>query len=282
MNPETARRTHRALEPVHAMVYFTAEPQEEYLALGLDVKANRALGYFPARAACLGVTPWQVVHALFHGFSPLAVQFGIAGVWETATPEAVLAARYRGADRALTRLLGEVDLTEAVELATEAAAACSPYGRALYAATAAVPAPDGPPHLQLWHALTLLREYRGDGHIAALVAAGITGLEAGVLHCALESTWTRKAWQATRAYSDDEWDAAEASLVERDWLSEPGVLSASGTERREAVEAATDVMGLAPWEALGEARTARLVELVKPLSRAVVDAGTFAKGPSLG
>ncbi|MGZ6792749.1 MAG: SCO6745 family protein, partial [Mycobacteriales bacterium] len=151
MNPDVARQSWRTLEPVHAMVYFAPEPQEEYAALGLDVAGNRAVGYFPPRAAAMGAVTWQTVQATFFNFSPLAVQFGMAGAWDVATPEQVGAARLRGADRALRRLCGELldDLDEAVGLARTAAEACTPYGRPLYAAHAGLAWPDEP-HLQLW------------------------------------------------------------------------------------------------------------------------------------
>ncbi len=277
MNPDVSRQTWRALEPVHAMVYFAPEPQEEYAAIGLDGKANRAVGYFPARAAAMGAVTWPVVQATFFNFSALAVQFGITGVWDLVTPEQVLAARLRGADRALRRMCGDLldDLTETVTLARTATEGCTPYGRPLYAAHAALPWPDAP-HLQLWHAITLLREFRGDGHVAALVGAGLTGLEAAVVHVAMGDSWSRKPLQSTRAYSDEEWDAAVASLTERGWLTAEATLTEEGRARREAIEHLTDALALPAWERLGDDGTARLRELVAPLAKAITDAGTFS------
>jgi hypothetical protein len=286
VNPDVARQTWKTLEPVHAMVYFAPEPQEEYAALGLDSSQNRAVGYFPARAAAMGAVTWPTVQATFFNFSSLAVQFGLAGVWDLVTPEQVLAARYRGADRALRRLCGPLlddgdGLEEAVALAREATTACTPYGRPLYAAHAGLPWPQEP-HLQLWHAITLLREFRGDGHIAVLVTEQVTGLEAAVLHVALGDTWSRKALQATRAYSDEEWDAAVAGLAAGGWLHPDGTMTDQGRARREAIEERTDVLALAPWERIGEDGAARLRDLVRPLSKAVTAAGTFGPiGPSL-
>ncbi|MCU1622305.1 MAG: hypothetical protein JWL79_1150 [Frankiales bacterium] len=287
MNPEVARKTWRTLEPYHAMVYFAPEAQEEYLALGLDASQNRAIGYFPARAAAMGAVTWQTVQATFFNFSALACQFGMSGVWTITSPEQVVAARLRGADRALQRMCGDLldrtldDTKEAADLARAAAAACTPYGRPLYAAHAGLDWPE-PEHLQLWHATTLLREYRGDGHIAALVAAGLTGLEAAVLHVAMNDTWARKALQATRAYSDEEWDAAAASLSERGWLDGEGAFTDEGRSRREAIEKQTDELAMAPWERIGEDGAARLRELVRPLSQAISQSGAFGRsGPKL-
>ena len=110
-------------------------------------------------------------------------------VWESASPEAVLAARLRAVDATLRRLLGEEAdrlrrrWREAAELALRAAEACTRTARPLYAAHADLPVPDEP-HLALWHAATLLREHRGDGHLAALLAPELDPLEALVSHTA--------------------------------------------------------------------------------------------------
>ena len=280
LRPQVSRTTWKALEPVHAMIYFVPEAQEEYAALGLDVKGNRALGYFPARAAAMGAVSWPVVQATFFNFSAVAVQFGMAGVWDTLTPQQLLDARLRAADRALTRLCGDLlgDVDEAVALARTATEGCTPYGRPLYAGLAGLPWPQKP-HLQLWHAITLLREFRGDGHIAALVGEGISGLEAAVMHVAQGDLWLRGPLQKTRAYSDEEWDGAVAALAARGLLDTDGGFTEAGQASRQRVEDLTDVLALPAWERLGEQGCARLRELVTPLTRAVVDGGGFPLGP---
>ena len=273
---DDARTTWRTCEPVHAMVYFAREAAEEYTALGYDVKANRAAGYFPARAAALGAVGPGAVQATFFNFSRLAVEFGMAGAWDIASPAQVTAARVRGADRALRRLLGDrvdgPDVVEAVALVRDAAAGCTPYGRPLYAAHADLAWPEEP-HTQLWHGIGLLREFRGDGHVAALVGAGVSGLEAAVMHAAMHQSWSRKGLQATRAYSDEEWDAAAAGLRERGWLDADDELTEAGAASRQAVEDLTDDLALPAWERIGAEGCARLRELVAPLSKAVIDGG---------
>jgi len=276
MTPDVSRTTWRALEPVHAMIYFAPEAQEEYAALGFDVKGNRALGYFPPRAAALGRVGPGLVHATFFNFSRFAVEFGITGAWDTASPEQVLQARLRGADRALRRMCGDLldgpEVPEAVELARTAASGCRTEGRPLYAAHADLPWPELP-HLQLWHAIALLREFRGDGHIAMLVTEGLSGLEAAVLHVASGDSWSRKGLQTTRAYSDEEWDGAVAGLAERGLLTPDAQYTDAGRAQHKRIEDGTDRLALLPWEHLGQAGCARLRELVSPLSKAVVDAG---------
>ena len=283
VTPEVARRTWRAVEPYHAMVYFVPEPQEEYAALGYDVKANRAAGYFPARAAAMGAVTADVVQATFFNFSRLAVEFGMAGAWEVASPEQLVQARARGADRALRRLCGDLlddaGVAEAADLARAAAQGCHPYGRPLYAANAGLAWPDKP-HLQLFHAQTLLREFRGDSHIAALVTEQVSGLEAAVLHVAMEDTWDRRGLQTTRGYSDEEWDGAVAALVGRGWLQPDGTFTDEGRGHRRRVEDLTDELTVCAYSRIGVDGCDRLRELTRPLVQAVLDGGGFPVAPS--
>lgn len=276
MDPIVSRETWRALEPVHAQVYFSPENQEEYAALGFDVKANPLAGYFPARAAAMGAVSAATVQATFFNFSATAVAAGMDKAWEVASPQQLIEARYRGADRSLRRLCGDLldgpGVSEAVVLGRTATEGCTPYGRPLYAGNAALPWPDVP-HLQLFHAITLLREFRGDGHIAALVVEGITGLEAAVMHVAQGDSWTREPLRKTRVYTTEQWDAVCVLLRERGWLDGQDQFTDAGREVRQRVENRTDVLALPPWEHLGEDGCARLRSLVRPLSQAVLAGG---------
>src|SRR3954469_12128652 len=181
MDSTTSREMHK-LEPLHGMIYFAPEAQEEYAAFGLD---NQASGYFPARAAALGRVPWQVVQATFFGFSPFAGEDGMTGAWDRVSPEDLIAARYRAADRALRRLCGDlVDdpaLKEAVDLYRTATAELPREGRPLYAAHATLSWP-AEPHLAVWHGQMLAREFRGDGHLAVLLARDIDAPQSLELH----------------------------------------------------------------------------------------------------
>jgi hypothetical protein len=146
-----------------------------------------------------------------------------------------------------------------------------PQGRALFAAHAALPWPDEP-HLVLWHAQTLLREYRGDGHIAALLLAGVTPVEALVLHAASGAV-AAESLRKTRGWSAEDWASAVESLRGRGLLDAEGGLSESGVAFRQLVEDRTDTMAAGAYTALDEVGRARLVELGAPLSRALVQAG---------
>ena len=276
--PGTAGRAHRALDTLHALTYFVPEADEEFGALGL--RAGR-MHYFASRSAAMGRVGAGVVTATFHNFHPGLVARFVPAVWDVAAPADVLAARLRVADRALRRLLGDevvagADITEAAELAREAAQALSAPGRPLYAAHADLAWP-AEPHLVLWHAITLLREHRGDGHVAVLVGAGLSGLDALVTHTATGRGFSEPAARATRGWSEDEWAAAVTALRQRGLLDGDG-LTPAGVELRERVEAATDALAADPWLALGPAGTDRLTELGRTFSRAAVAAGAFPPG----
>ena len=169
------------MEPIHLVTYFSEEPTEALTALGLR---NYWDGYFAGRSAPLGRVPAAVVDAVFYNFADGEVARHIPRVWTTTTPEAALDARERGSVAALRRILGDLadapGLARAADLATAAATSAPTEGRALYAALRALPVPEEPV-ARLWHAATLLREHRGDGHVAALVTEGIGGTEAHVL-----------------------------------------------------------------------------------------------------
>lgn len=276
--PGVVARIHRSLDSLHSVVYFAPEGADEYRAAGLD---RSRYHYFASRAAALGPVPADVVTATFYNFSPSLVGRAIPAAWELASREAIVAARLRVVDRAYRRLLGDdvvtgPEVAEAAELARVAAQDLPPDGRPLYAGHATLPWPDEP-HLVLWHALTLLREFRGDGHVAALLASGLSGLEALVTHTATGRGFTVDAAKATRGWSDTEWDAARAALCERKVLDDDG-LTDGGYALRDSVEATTDRLGTAPWLALGPARAARLRELGKDLTGRIVAAGAFPAG----
>jgi hypothetical protein len=286
MEPVVARKTWRTLEPVHGMIYFAPEGREAYRAAGL---AGGRMGYFASRAAAMGPVPAEVVIATFYNFNPELVRAAIPAAWELAAPARVLEARFEAVDRALRRAfgadaIGSDGLVEAAELARRAALAASDDldGRALFAAHASLPWPDGSePHLVLWHAQSLLREYRGDGHISALVTEGVSGLEALVIHGATGEV-PIAVLRATRAWPDDAWDAAVARLVDRG-LVEAGdgsSLTAAGRDHRQRVEDRTDALALRAYMPLGDDGCARLRELGRPLSRAVIDSGLLVPDPS--
>lgn len=275
MDPVTARKTWRTLEPIHGMIYFVPEGPEHYRTAGLD--GDRA-GYFASRSAALGEASPEVVIATFYNFNPDTVRESMNGVWQSVRPETLIDARYRAVDAALRRLLGDDviggdDIAEAAELARAAALAATDHleGRPLFAGHASLPWPTDP-HLVLWHAQTLLREYRGDGHIAALVADGVSGIEALLMHGGT-GVIAAGVLQRTRSWDDDAWTEASDRLIDRGLLDPDGTLSEFGAQRRQWVEDRTDELAVVPYATIGEDGCARLRELCRPFSQAIVDGG---------
>jgi hypothetical protein len=270
------RHCHNAVNPLHSCVYFAPEPAEELAALGLE---RGSMVYLAGRAAPLGAVGAGTVTATFYNFNHEHVERYIPAAWAVTTPEAVLTARLRGVDGTLRRLLGNEalisrEMAEAAELALRATEACRPEARPLYAAHAGLPVPEEP-HLALWHAATLLREHRGDGHLAALVVAGLSGIEALVLHNATGMAPTSTTFKRTRGWSAQQWATARDQLRERGLLDEAGDLTRSGADLRGEAEALTDRLDAAPYDHLGPVATARLTELADGFTRTLRAAGAF-------
>lgn len=281
LDPSIARRTWRTVEPLHGMIYFTPEAAAAFADLGLVGR----MGYFGSRAAPMGPVNADVVIATFYNFRPALVRTAIPAAWERATPAQILDARLGAADSALRRFLpdaiGSRELHEAATLARRAAETASEHveGRPLFAGHVALPWPDDD-HLVLWHAQTLLREYRGDGHIAALVSAGLSGVEAAITHVATGDV-PGAVLVSTRAWPEAEWDAAADGLRARGILDAGAdlVLTDSGRAQRQWIEDATDASAVAAYAPLGDDGCARLRALTRPWSRAIVDGGLLSTPP---
>jgi hypothetical protein len=276
MEPVVARKMWRTLEPYNGLIYFAPEATSAYEALGV----MGFDGYFASRAAPMGAVPAEVVVATFFNFNPALVHRVVPAVWDAASPEALLEARLGAADAALRRAVGapldDPSVARAAELARTAADGCTPAGRPRYAGHASLPWPQSP-HLALWHAITLLREFRGDGHIACLVEAGLTGIDALVLHAASGDV-PRAALQSSRRWDDAAWEDAVQGLTGRGLVDGDGSFTQAGAARWQQIEDRTDVLALAPWETLGEAGCDELRSLVRPLSKAIVASGMFGFG----
>ena len=281
VTPADARRTWRRLEAVHGMIYFTPDAPPRYAAVGVD---HHRSGYFGSRVAAMGPVSAEVVIATFYNFQPALVRRSMDGLWERTSPAALLGARLAAVDDSLRRAFGP-ELLASAELADGAAilqraalVACERLeGRPLFAAHAALPWPDEP-HLALWHAQTLLREFRGDGHIAALVIEGLSGLDALVSHAASGDV-PRAALQATRAWSDEEWEAGVESMAARGLVATDGSFTDAGRAQRDRIEARTDELAVAPWAAIGADACASVRDLGKVLTQRVMDAGLLAIDP---
>jgi GNAT superfamily N-acetyltransferase len=277
-----ARRMWHQLEPIHAVFWYAPEAVEEAAALGYDTSARWA-GYFAWRGAPLGAAGPKLVTSAFYSFSPAMVAEHVPSAWAVASPQQILVARERAADRVYRALFGDLarspGLAEAAGLAREAALAAGTAGRTLAAANADLPWP-GEPHLALWHAIGVLREHRGDGHITALLAAGLDPCEALVSFAAIGAA-PEEAF-ASRGWTSAEWAAARDRLASRGWVGPKGKATKRGREVRDEVEWRTDRLADTPWQALGPGRSARLAELTAPLLGTALESGLLPAQSTLG
>lgn len=279
MTPSTARTCNDAINPLHSLIYFAPEAEEEFTAAGLE---PGRMCYLAGRAAAMGAVGAGTVTATFYNFSPTLVARHIPRAWQAAAPRDVLAARLRAVDSVLRRLLGpaavdDPEVAEAARLAQTAAEACTAAGRPLYAAHAELDVPDRP-HLALWHATTLLREHRGDGHLDALAASGLGGLEALITHTATGSGFTAEFARRSRGWSRQEWDETAERLRDRGLLDAQGGLTSDGAAVRQEVEDLTDRLARDPYDHLGEAGARRLAAIGSRLTRTAVSNGAFPPG----
>ncbi|MFC5831306.1 SCO6745 family protein [Nonomuraea insulae] len=277
-----ARGMWHQIEPVHAMLYFSPQAFEEADRLGYDV-GSRWPSYFAWRWAPLGAAGPHLVTATAYSFSPSMIAEYVPAIWATSTPEKVLDARLRAVDRTYRALLGDrldhPDIAEAAGLARRAAESVDVPHRPLTAANLDLPWPDEP-HLVLWQAYTVLREHRGDGHLAALAAAGLDGCEALVSFAAVGAAPVVNF--AGRGWSEQEWAAAQDRLAARGLIDADGQATDQGRRLRDQVERMTDDLAAAPWRALGAERAERLAQLNLPMLGAAFESGVLPMTSTLG
>ncbi|MEU4546146.1 SCO6745 family protein [Nonomuraea dietziae] len=277
-----SRRMWHQIEPVHALLYFSPQAFDEAAGLGYDIE-SRWPSYFAWRWAPLGTPGARLVTGTAYSFSPTMVAEHVPAIWATATPEKVLDARLSAVDRTYRVLLGDrldsPELAEAAELARRAAESVNVAHRPLAAANLDLPWP-AEAHLVLWQAYTVLREHRGDGHLTALLSAGLDGCEALVSFAAIGAAPVANF--AGRGWSEQEWMAARDRLASRGLLDDEGQATEQGRQLRDQVERMTDELAAGPWRALGAERAERLAQLSLPLLGAAFESGLLPMTSTLG
>lgn len=262
-----------AINTAHRFVYFVPEAAEEYGRLGIT---ERAPAYFAARSAPLGPVPWQITLATFYNFSPQAVQ-AMAGVWDAASPAAWQAARFTVVERSMKRVgvaLSAEEIAEARALIDPVVAGADLAGKPLAAANAALDLP-ADALTALWQQITVLREWRGDAHIALLTANHLGPCDCTVIQTAT-GRFPLTLARGTRMWDDDQWAAASARLSARGWLAPDGAVTDAGTAAREQIEVETDELCAPLWAPIGADGARRLAALLAPINDAFTAAGTFA------
>jgi len=267
-----ARRMFELVEPIGVIPYSADEPNEAMFGLGFT---NYWVTYFAGRAAPLGTSvPAEVVHALFYNFAPGEVARHIPRVWNTTTPQAAIAARQRGCGKALCRILGDRVGTPAFAragvLLTAAAFSAPLEGRPMYAALRTLPVPEEPV-ARLFHAASLLREHRGDGHISALMAEGIGGLEAHVL-VALDLGMPAQKFGRIHHLPVSQLSALIDTMKARGLVADDGGFTRAGRETKQRIEALTDDLAVTPYVILDAAEVDELTAALKPLAAALIAA----------
>jgi hypothetical protein len=276
--PRLARRFFDRFEPVHAVTYFSPESRAAFDGLGYR---GFWMGYFAGRSAPLGIVPTDVVTALFYNFAPSRVARALPDAWEIASPAAALRAREDSAVAALRRYgLTDDGVQRAAELAAKAARSAPLDGRPLFAANAALTWPTEPLAL-LWHAVTLLREQRGDAHVAVLAASGLSGRESNVLHAAAGRVPPEMIMRA-RDYDDDQWRHYQDQLARRGLLDSAGALTDTGREFKQHIEDTTDVLALSGLDGLDDAEVEELFATLTPIARVVVAGGDVPAATPMG
>ncbi|GAA0537639.1 hypothetical protein GCM10010172_18780 [Paractinoplanes ferrugineus] len=270
-----ARRMFELLEPICLVTFFADECNEELAALGHRTYWD---GYFASRAAPLGRVPAQVVHAAFYNFAEGEAARHIPSAWATIPPEASVAARERGSAASLRRILGagtagSAGLARAADLTTKAAISAPTQGRMMYAGMRTLALP-GEPVARLWHSATMLREHRGDGHIAALLGAGLGGTEAHVISALAAGVYPAESFGRIHHLPAERLAAVMAGLRERGLIDADGRFTDAGREIQQRVEDLTDELAAPPYDALTAAELAELIAELEPITATLVAAGS--------
>jgi hypothetical protein len=261
-----ARRLFELTEPIALVNFFSPEPNDSMAELGFR---NYWDGYFAGRAAPLGRVPAEVVHAALYSFAEGEAARHIPKVWDTTTPEAAYAAREQGCVAALRRILGDLvetpGLSRAADLLAKASTSAPTEGRVMYAALRTLPMPEEPV-ARLWHAANMLREHRGDGHVAALVTERIGGTEAHVLSALASGIYPAESFGRIHHLPKTHLAEVMDGLRERGLLDASGRLTDAGCATKNRIESLTDALAEAPYDGLEPLELDELMALLEPIS----------------
>lgn len=273
---DPARHLWNVCETIHAVTYFAPACHQAMADAGTR---GFWMGYFVGRMAPLGPIGPEVATAVCFGFSPARTERALADGWSYVSPSEAIVVRGRAVAVALRSVAPDIDdqVASVLDPLADLVDALDPSGRPLGAANLGVPMPDDPVE-KLWQLTTTLREHRGDGHIACWVAEGIDGLAANVLTTVVLRL-PLEILQGTRAWSDDEWEAATQGLMARGLLTRVDDQVAATDEGRalhRAVEARTDAVALASYgPTFDEEQVVELADRMRPIARRVTASGVL-------
>jgi len=257
---------------LHAPAYRSRELRGRLAEVGVP---EAMAAYLAQRSAPLGPASPQLVAATFYGFSPAAIAAHLPAVWERVSPAEVLALTFDAMRELLGRLIGDrlATVEELAGLLGPVADAHPTAGRPLAAAWSSVPRP-GEPLLDLWLATSVIRESRGDGHVALLVAEGIGPIESHLVTQG-DHPARRPMLEAMRGWTADELDTAAAGLRARGLLDADGGRTDEARALRRHIERRTDELSAEAWTAAGPSTVIRIADLATELLPPVLTSGTL-------
>ena len=275
-----------ALEPVIGQVFFSPECHAAYTELGFAPSPGRAglvhlpdgPAYFTSRGSLLGQVRPGVVAAAFGVFKPEVVTAGVTLGWSLTDAPTIFEARWMGAVAQLERVVGPANdqVMRAAELLERAVEPLPVAARPLFAGLRSWWDDPTDRWTRLFHLGDMLRECRGDAHVAAWSSAGLDGVEIGLLND-LYMGMPLRSYVRTRAWSEEDLAAGVERLRDRKWL-DGEAMTDEGRAAREEIERATDLQMKPALEALGD-DLAEVVGLLRPWGAAMREAGGYVSGP---
>jgi len=261
-----ARQMWESVERYHQLCYWAPEVREEGTRAGLK---GFWMNYFATRVAPLGAVSPETVESLFFYYSPSRIGRAIPDAWNYATPEEILAARYRGMDQAIQRELGSLvegdEVIRAVQITRDVIGEIDGTGRTLYAGWNSLPWPE-PPHLALWHACTVLREHRSGSHLIALASEGLDGPESVITQVAVDEAPAE--WiQHEAGWADEAVQEAKTRLRGKGWLDADDRATPQCYEGRTRIEEITDRLDGQHWEQIGSEKCDELASVLGVLNQ---------------
>lgn len=287
---QNIRTVSARISSIHSSIYFSQTVGAKYAEQGL---APGVEGNMAARSAPLGRVNPGVVSAAYYNYSPNFIAEMLPRIWETVTPEQMIEARFDAVSAYMAELFGDRDdialLTEAADQLTETLTpvltAMDFAGRPLSAATADVIGSHqaNTAFEKLWDVATVAREFRGDGHVASLVTAGVPGIDALMLDVATGAGFRPRAAQKTRGYTDEEWQTGQSRLAEAGLITvekddrgfDLPTITEAGRDLKEQVEALTDGTVATAWPVLDDATIESLLAPSRDLLRVIAKSGAF-------
>jgi hypothetical protein len=271
VEPTPARRLRDALEPIATQGWWSRPAGEGLTALGVDFFP----GYVWGRAAALGTPTASVVAATFGVFEPRMIAAAYEAGVASATRDDILDARAAGGAASLDAIADPDECVAIADPLLRAVDTLDGLGRPLFSALRSLPVPSSPGG-RLWRAAELVREHRGDAHLAALVGAGLDAVEANVL----TERWLGFAlgeYSATRGFGAAALADAVGRLHARGWM-EGNDLTDSGRAARAAIEESTDAGQQALVDACG-ADLDGIVTMAADISARLIGARAFPADP---